>query len=147
MFRGSFQTRTDEKGRLKVPADFKRELEERFSGARFFITSKTGKTAEIYPMEVWEGIERKVMELPRTNVHRQRFLNATNYYGQVVEMDAQGRLLLPALLREKANLKGEVSVVGNLDYLEVHNYEDFTKQIEEHPFTDEDANALSELGI
>jgi MraZ protein len=147
MLRGNYPTRTDEKGRLKVPVDFKREIEERYGSARFYITSRNGQTAEIHPMEEWEKIEQKLATIPTSNPSRKRFLETTNYYGQVVEMDGQGRLLLPAELREKANLKGDVAVVGMLTYVEVRNKEAYSKQIEENPLTDEDANALSELGI
>src|SRR6516225_877357 len=147
MLRGNYPTRTDEKGRLKVPADFKRELDERYGADRYYVTSRNGQTAEIHPMEEWEKIEQKLASVPTSNPYRKKFLEITNYYGQVVEMDAQGRLLLPALLREKANLRGEVAVIGMLSYLEVRNMEAYSKQIEENPLTDEDANALSELGI
>ena len=147
MFRGNNPTRTDEKGRLKVPADFKREITERYGSERFYITSRNGKTAEIYPMEEWEKIELKLAAVPTSNPNRQKFLEITNYYGQVVEMDAQGRLLLPSLLRERANLKGDVAVVGMLTYLVVRNMEAYSKQIEENPLTDEESSALGELGI
>jgi MraZ protein len=132
---------------MKVPADFKREIDERYGVARYYITSRNGQTAEIHPIEEWEKIEQKLASVPTSNPNRKKFLEITNYYGQVVEMDGQGRLLLPALLREKANLKGDVAVVGMLTYLEVRNMEAYSKQIEENPLTDEDANALSELGI
>jgi MraZ protein len=148
MLRGSYPTRTDEKGRLKVPADFKREIEERYGSARFYITSRNGQTAEIHPMEEWEKLEQKLAALPTSNPSRKKFLDITNYYGQVVEMDGQGRLLLPAELRAKANVNNsEVAVVGMLTYLEVRNKEAYSKQITENPWTDEDANALSEQGI
>jgi MraZ protein len=147
MLRGNYPTRTDEKGRLKIPADFKREIEERYGSPRFYITSRNGKTAEIHPMEEWEKLEQKLSSVPTSNPNRKKFLEITNYYGQVVEMDGQGRLLLPALLREKANVKGEVAVVGMLSYLEVRSMEAYSKQIEENPLTDDDLNALSELGI
>ena len=147
MFRGNNPTRMDEKGRLKVPADFKREIDERYESNRFYITSRTGVTAEIYPIEEWEKIEQKLATVPISNPHRKKFLEITNYYGQVVEMDGQGRLLLPGRLRDKANLTSDVAVVGMLTYLEVRNMEAYSKQIEENPLTDDDANALSELGI
>jgi MraZ protein len=147
MFRGNYQTRMDEKGRLKVPADFKRELDERYGSAQFYVTSRDGKVAEIHPMEEWEKIEAKLDKLPTASPAIQKFLDVTNYYGQVVEMDAQGRLLLPGLLREDADLKGEVAVVGNMRYLKVRNQEAYRKRITENPLTDEDAKALSELGI
>src|SRR5512142_3257142 len=112
MFRGNYPTRADEKGRLKVPADFKRYIDERYA-VTFYVTSLDGKAAMVYPMEEWERMEQKIAALPSFNPTRKKFLDRTNYYGQVVEMDAQGRLLLPALLRDAANLKGELAVVGH----------------------------------
>jgi DNA-binding transcriptional regulator/RsmH inhibitor MraZ len=70
-----------------------------------------------------------------------------SYYGQQVEMDGQGRLLMPQLLRETAHIKGEVAVMGTLTYLEVRNLEALRKEIEENPITDEDTRTLGELGI
>jgi MraZ protein len=74
-------------------------------------------------------------------------LNRTNYYGQLVEIDGQGRVLIPALLRDSAEIKGEVAVVGNLTYLEVQSIEAYKKDIEENPFTQDDEKTLDELGI
>ena len=62
-------------------------------------------------------------------------------------MDGQGRLLIPSLLRDSAEIKGEVAVVGNLTYLEVQSIEAYRKDIEENPFTAEDEKTLDELGI
>jgi MraZ protein len=145
MFRGNYPTRVDEKGRLKVPADFKRLIDEKY-GERFYITSRDGKVAEIYPFEEWQRIEEKLARLGNFNPAKRNFLRRTNYYGQVVEIDAQGRLLLPQLLREAADLKGEVAVMGNLNYLEVRNLEAIKAEVQE-PFTAEDEKTLDELGI
>jgi len=61
--------------------------------------------------------------------------------------DVQGRLLMPQMLRDAAQIKGEVAVLGNLTYLEVRNLEAFRKEIEEEKFTPEDEKTLDELGI
>jgi len=74
-------------------------------------------------------------------------LSRVNYWGQQVEMDGQGRLLIPQLLRESAAIKGEVAVLGNLTYLEVRNAETFRKEIETEQFTADDEKTLDELGI
>jgi transcriptional regulator MraZ len=145
MFRGNYPTRVDEKGRLKVPADFKRLIDEKY-GQQFYITSRDGKVAEIYPFEEWQRIEEKLAKLSNFNPAKRNFLRRTNYYGQVVEMDAQGRLLMPQLLRESADLKGEVAVMGYLNYLEVRNMEAIKAEVQE-PFTAEDEKTLDELGI
>ena|SRR5437868_1416227 len=146
MFRGNHPTRVDEKGRLKIPAEFKRLIDERYN-AEFYITSLDGKTAQIYPFEEWRRIEEKLARLSNFNPTKKKLLNRTNYYGQQVEMDGQGRVLIPALLRDAAGVKGEVAVLGNLTYLEVRNMEAFRKEMEENPFTAEDEKTLDELGI
>ncbi|HEX7289194.1 MAG TPA: division/cell wall cluster transcriptional repressor MraZ [Candidatus Angelobacter sp.] len=146
MFRGNHPTRVDEKGRLKVPAEFKRLIDEKY-GTQFYITSLDGKVAQVYPFEEWQRIEEKLARLSNFNPTKKKFLNRTNYYGQVVEIDGQGRLLVPALLRETAKIQGEVAVVGNLTYLEVQSIEAYRKDIEENPFTSDDEKTLDELGI
>ena len=146
MFRGNHPTRVDEKGRLKVPADFKRRVDELY-GPQFFITSRDGKRAEIYPLKEWEIIEAKLAQIPSMNPHKKKFLDVTNYYGQMAEMDAQGRLLLPQLLRETAKVTGEVVVFGSQTYLEVANHESFKAELEAAPLTAEDQAALAELGL
>ena len=146
MFRGNHPTRVDEKGRLKIPAEFKRVIDEKY-GQQFYITSLDGKVAQVYPFEEWERIEQKLAALSSFNPTKKKFLDRTNYYGQQVEMDAQGRLLLPQLLRESGQIKGEVAVLGNLTYLVVRNLELFKKEIEEEKFTPEDEKTLDELGI
>ena len=145
MFRGNHPTRVDEKGRLKVPAEHKRVIDEKYA-TKFYITSLDGKVAQIYPFEEWERIEAKLAQLPRFNPTKKKFLTHTNYWGQVVEMDAQGRLLLPQLLRDAAGLKGDVAVMGYQEYLEVRNNEEVRKEAEE-PFTTDDEKNLDDLGI
>jgi|SRR5271168_5075041 len=146
MFRGNYPTRVDEKGRLKVPADFKRLIDEKY-GAQFYITSLDGKVAQIYPFEEWQVIEQRLLKLPNFNPTKKKFLNRTNYYGQQVEMDGQGRLLVPGILREAAGIKGEVAVLGHLTHLEVRNMQAFRAEMEQEPFTGEDEQTLNELGI
>jgi len=146
MFRGNHPTRVDEKGRLKVPAEFKRVIDEKYS-QQFYITSLDGKVAQIYPFEEWERIEQKLASLSTFNPTKKKFLSRVNYWGQQVEMDGQGRLLIPQLLRESAAIKGEVAVLGNLTYLEVRNAETFRKEIEAEQFTSDDEKTLDELGI
>jgi MraZ protein len=136
----------DEKGRLKVPAEFKRVIDEKY-GLKFYITSLDGKVAQLYPFEEWERIEQKLASLSTFNPTKKKFLSRVNFYGQEVEMDGQGRLLIPQLLRQSADIKGEVAVMGNLTYLEVRNIETLQTQMVEEQFTTEDEETLNKLGI
>ena len=135
----------DEKGRLKIPAEYLDGLRQ--YGNQFYITSVEGNTARIYPMQVWIGIEEKLAKASSQNQAKRKFLMRTSYYGQVVEMDGQGRLLLPTVLRESAKTIGEVAVFGNLDHLEVMNVTHAADQMTKDPITAEDYKALEELGI
>ncbi len=146
MFRGNHPTRIDEKGRLKVPAEFKRVVDEKY-GLKFYITSLDGKVAQLYPFEEWERIEQKLASLSTFNPTKKKFLSRVNFYGQEVEMDGQGRLLIPQLLRQSADIKGEVAVMGNLTYLEVRNIETLQTEMVEEQFTTEDEETLNKLGI
>jgi MraZ protein len=116
-------------------------------GDQFYITSPTGDSARIYPMKVWNEIEDRLAKLPSTNKAKRKLLMRTSYYGQVVELDGQGRVLLPAVLREKAQTKGDVAVLGALDYLEVISDARALDEMEKEPLTDEDLKELGDFGI
>jgi MraZ protein len=146
MFRGNHPTRVDDKGRLKLPAEFKRVIDEKY-GSQFYITSLDGKVAQVYPFEEWERIEQKLAGLSTFNPTKKKFLDRANYWGQQVEMDGQGRVLIPQLLRDSAQIKGEVAVLGHLTFLVVRNLEAFRREIEEQAFTPEDEKTLDDLGI
>jgi MraZ protein len=138
--RGNCPAKVDEKGRLKIPAQFLEELKE--LGTHFYITSVTGKEARIYPLAVWSEIEDKLAALPSQHQAKRKFLFWTNYFGQKVEVDGQGRVLLPVVLREAAQIKGDVDVFGNLNYLEVMNHTRALDNLKNQPLTDEDFNSL-----
>jgi MraZ protein len=145
MLRGNIPAKVDEKGRLKIPAAFLEELKG--FGDQFYVTSETGDTARIYPMKVWEEIEAKLSRLSSHNKTKEKFLTWTNYYGQAVEIDGQGRILIPPVLREAALMKGDVDVNGNLTYLEIRNHTRSLENLKKSQLTDEDWKILDELGI
>ena len=130
---------------MKIPAVYLEQLKQ--SGNQFYITSPTGDSARIYPISVWQAIEEKLSKVSSQNQAKRKFLMHTSYYGQMAEMDGQGRVLLPAILREKAQTKGEVDVFGALDYLEVMNHAKVMEEMKKDPFTDDDFKALEDLGI
>jgi MraZ protein len=146
MFRGSAPAKIDDKGRLKIPTDFRRLIEERY-GQDLFVTSVVGDSALIYPLPVWEDIEQKLVALPSTDRTKVRYLERVNYFGQQVSLDVQGRILIPQLLRESAGMNGDVVVSGQLNHLVIWNHDRFAKRLEDQPFTDEDFDALSLAGI
>lgn len=146
MFRGSAPAKIDDKGRLKVPTAFRRSLEERF-GREVFLTSVVGDSVQVYPLKIWEEFEERLAALPSTDRTKRRFLERVAYFGQQGQLDSQGRVIVPQLLRDSAEMTGEVVVAGRLDHLEVWNRERLEARFREQPFTDEDFAYLSERGI
>ena len=145
--RGSFPARIDDKGRLKVPTMFRGVVQEQH-GSRVFVTSLTGECVRIYPMPVWLGIEQKLSEMPGSHPSRLKFLDRVNYYGQTGELDSQGRVVIPAHLRDSASIAGEaVRVFGRIDYLEVWNEEQFVQKLQGNPWSDDDGLRMSDHGI
>lgn len=146
MFRGSSATKIDDKGRLKLPTGFRRQFESDY-GPDVFITSVRGTSVHIYPIDVWAEIEQKLAALPKTDQVKQRYLERTSYFGAEGTLDKQGRVVLPPILRESAQMEGDVVVSARLDHLEVWNRARLTERFEEQPFTDDDFGYLSDRDI
>jgi len=144
--RGSSPARIDDKGRLKVPTVFRAVMQDQ-PGAEVFVTSLSGLCVRIYPMPVWLQIEQKLSEMPSNHPSRLKFLDRVNYYGQTGELDGQGRVVIPAHLRESASIVGDVRVFGRIDYLEVWNEERFLEKLRGEAWTDADGLLLSEHGM
>ncbi len=111
------------------------------------MTSVTGESVRIYPMPVWLEIERKLSQMPSTHPSRVKFLDRVNYYGQEGELDGQGRVVIPQLLRDSASIVGDVRVFGRIDYIDVWNAERIAEKLQRESWTDSDALGLSEHGI
>lgn len=140
--RGSAETTIDEKGRFKVPALFREPIEEAF-GPEFFVTSITGQDVLVYPMPVWNVFEEKLAALPTVHRAKAKFQERFNTFGQVAHMDAQGRLLIPSLLRETAGLSGDGLVLGQTDHLKLVDKARHLKSLKASTITDEDYDELS----
>jgi MraZ protein len=146
VLRGCHPARVDDKGRLKLPSAFRALVESQY-GPELFVTSITGEHVRVYPMAVWLEIERRLAGLPTTHPARQRFLERVNFFGQVLTLDRQGRVVLPQVLREFAAMAGDVSVLGVGSHLEVWNEKRLRERFEQDPFTEADGRALADLGI
>ena len=151
-FRGNSPATVDEKGRLKLPSSFKAELETFAQGEgggalRHYLTSLDGRSARLYPMPIWEAIEARLAALPSTSPAKRKFLETTAYFGSEVEPDTQGRFVIPPILREAAQLMGEVAVLGQMDHLALWNKSGFERRLTAEPLGAEDLAQLADLGI
>ena len=146
MLRGNALAKIDEKGRLKLPSSFRAILEPKYGGS-YFVTSLRGDSVRIYPMEAWMRLEEVLSRNSSMSPSVIRFKNAVNYFGQTASIDPQGRLLIHPLLRERAEVRGEVVVLGQQDFLEVWNRATFEGRLASDPLTDGDLEFLGGLGL
>jgi MraZ protein len=143
---GHAPAKVDDKGRLKIPANFRKVIEERY-GQDCFITSTDGERALIYPMPVWYDFQSRVAKVPSTSMAKSKLLERLNYFGQISTIDAQGRVLVPAVLRNVAAITDDVVVIGNTDHLIVWNEERIQRRLTEAPLTPEDFKELELHGV
>ncbi|MCM3877622.1 MAG: division/cell wall cluster transcriptional repressor MraZ [Thermoanaerobaculia bacterium] len=140
--RGSAETTVDEKGRFKVPSVFRAPIEETF-GPEFFLTSISGVDVLVFPMPVWNALEEKLAAMPAIHRAKAKFQERFNTYGQVARMDAQGRLLVPSLLREVSGIEGDALVLGQTDHLKLVDRTKHLKNLRTATITDEDYDELA----
>ena len=147
MLRGSAPARVDEKGRLKIPVHFRQAIEGKY-GREFFITSfDGGLSVRMYPFPEWLEVEQKLMHAPSMDASVEKFREMVTYYGAMTSMDKQGRVLIQALLRERAKMKEDVAILGQLTYLGIWNRKKLDERITNQTITDEDIRNLSERGF
>jgi MraZ protein len=143
---GHAPAKVDEKGRLKIPLDFRKVIEEQH-GSECFITSTDGERALIYPMPVWYAFHGRLSKVPSSSMAKAKLLEKVNYFGHTGTIDAQGRVLIPTILRNVAGITEDVVVMGNTDHLEVWNGEKIQKRMSEAPMNAEDWKELELHGV
>lgn len=139
MLIGEYQHSLDAKGRVNFPSRLREDL-----GTRFYITKGLDNCLFVYSAEEWKVLESKIRELPMSKARTlQRFLFA----GAVeVEPDKQGRVLIPANLREHAGLSKDVMIIGVSNRAEIWDSERYFASCEELT-ADMVAEAMDELGF
>jgi MraZ protein len=141
---GEFRHALDDRGRVAVPARFRGRLAQGATLARWL----DGCLA-IFPAEAWAELAAKLQALPTTNAAARQFGRFMSSGAAEVELDRQGRVLVPGYLREYAGLEpGEVVVVGALNRLEIwapSAWQPYRSKIEDQP--EALAEHLADLGI
>src|SRR5687768_15955874 len=134
---GHSPAKIDEKGRLKVPAHFRKIIEDKY-GRDCFITSTDGERALVYPLPVWFDFQGRLSKVPSTSLAKAKLLERVNFFGQIGSIDAQGRITVPAVLREVAGIADDEAVLSSQDHLIVWNEMKMKKPLTEMPLTEYD---------
>jgi transcriptional regulator MraZ len=119
MFRGRYDHRIDEKGRLSLPSRFREILIKQYDENLFLTSSIEQDALRIYPLKAWEEVERKLAELPSHDAVFESLVYQASYYGHECTLDSAGRVLIPQMLRDRVGLQEEVTLIGKLNYIQV----------------------------
>jgi len=141
MFMGEYNHTIDAKGRLIIPAEFRKLL-----GVEFVLTKGLDGCLYIYPMDEWEAFEEKLRALPLTNKNARTFSRFFVAGAVSCELDKQGRILVPQTLREFAGLDKDVVVMGNLNHIEVWSKEKWSENCS-YDDMDSIAESMLDMGI
>ena len=140
MLTGEYQYTLDPKGRLNFPARLREEL-----GDRFVVTKGLDGCLFVYGMEEWKHILEKLKELPLSSArHLQRFLASG---AAEVELDKQGRVMIPPNLREHAGLTKDVVIAGAGNRLEIWDKEKREQYLATTASPEEMAAKMSDMGF
>jgi len=148
-FRGNPKTKLDDRGRLKMPAEFKSFIEKKYGAAfnAFYITSREGKDAEIYPMPEWKLYQGKIFDMPKGLPVRKKLLDSNALYGERVDMDPQGRLLMPEELRKAGMVNLDVKVSGEGTLLRVKSLTSLRESVRNNSYDAQDDEALTKYDV
>ena len=141
MFMGEYNHTIDAKGRLIVPSRFREKL-----GSDFVVTKGLDGCLFVYPNEEWTSIEEKFRNIPLTTKDARKFSRFFFAGAEVCEVDKQGRILLPQVLREFADLQKDVVLAGVLGRIEIWSKERWQDE-NTYDDMDEIAEHMAELGL
>ncbi|MBB3104649.1 division/cell wall cluster transcriptional repressor MraZ [Azomonas macrocytogenes] len=125
MFRGANSINLDTKGRLAMPSRYRDELVSRCAGQLIVTIDAIDRCLCIYPLPEWELIEAKLRELPSLREEARRLQRLLIGNAVDLELDANGRVLIPPRLRDYASLDKRVVLVGQLNKFQLWNENDW----------------------
>lgn len=141
MFMGEYNHTIDAKGRLIVPSKFRESL-----GDEFVVTKGLDGCLFVYDNQEWTAFEEKLKTLPLTNKEARQFVRFFLAGAASLEVDRQGRILLPANLREFAGLEKDAVLIGVASRIEIWSKERYEGEIS-YENVDEIAEHMTELGL
>lgn len=141
MFMGEYNHTVDAKGRLIVPSKFRDLL-----GEEFVVTKGLDGCLFVYPKEEWNVIEEKFRNVSQFSKDARKLARFFFAGAATCEVDKQGRILLPAVLRDYAKIEKDVVLAGVLNHIEIWSKD---KWIETNEYDDveEIAEHMADLGI
>lgn len=118
-FSGKYYYTVDPKGRIIIPAPFREIMTSNYSTKLYVTNAPFERCLCIYPLEEWNKLQEQVRTKPRSDEAIRFFMRRVIASAIEVEMDKQGRILVPAALREDANISSDVVIAGQIERIEL----------------------------
>ena len=142
MFIGEYNHSVDAKNRISIPSKFRDELD-----GKFIMTKGLDGCLYVYTMTEWQKLEQKLSSLPLTNKDARAFVRFFFSGASEIEIDKQGRALIPQNLKEYADIKKEIVRIGVSSRIEIWSREKWNEYNESNIDYDSIAEEMSNLGI
>ena len=139
-FSGKYYYSVDPKGRIMVPSPFREIISTNYNPKLYVVNALIDRCLLIYPQEEWLKLEEKVRLLPSMDESVQYFKRKVIASAQEVELDKQGRVLIPAAHREDAGLNSDIVIAGTTDKIEVWDRKEWDAVLD---LTAEDKKAVA----
>ena len=143
MFRGQYEHAIDDKGRLSIPA----KLREALGKDKTLVLTSFDAYITAFPMRAWRTIEERIRANPTFKRDMRDFLRLVYSSAEDVEIDSQGRILIPQPLRQRAGITREVVILGVMDQIEIWDKERWAAKVTAAPSPEELTAKLGELGV
>lgn len=143
MFMGEYNHTVDTKGRLIIPSKFRETL-----GDKFVVTKGLDGCLFVYDNTEWNAFEEKLKAMPISKKDNRMFVRHFLAGAAEVEVDKQGRILIPSKLREFADITKDVVLIGAAGHIEIWSQERWTGMEEDEEESMEDiAERMDDLGL
>jgi len=154
VFRGVQNGNVDDKGRLKLPAAVRRSFQESYGSSQLFVTSLDGTRVKVFPIREWEAVEETLRSRTSAGADqagdgalKNRILFQANRFGTEQVLDGQGRVMVPPVLRDAADMKGSVRIQWQSNHMIVMSEAMYNQAAEDNELSESDLLHAAALGL
>lgn len=145
MFRGASAINLDTKGRMALPAKYRACFDDDETVTLVVTIDVQSPCLVVYPLNEWESIEQKLQKLPDFNPTYKKLKRLLLGHADEVELDKNGRFIIPSHLREHAKLDKKIRLVGQINKFEIWDEDKWQQQMDAYMQVDDDIDLNTEL--
>jgi MraZ protein len=129
-FSGKYYYTVDPKGRIIIPAPFREIISANYSPKLYVVNAAFDRCLHLYPQEEWNRLEERVRAMPKMDEAVKFFMRKVIASAVEIELDKQGRALIPAAHREDSGINGEIVIVGQIDKIELWDRKEWNVMVD-----------------